>query len=178
MPVVIFNQQDLASILAAPRGTLSSNIQRGLVPSLLGSPGRVAMHAFDAIVTTTAELFAKSGGLDRPIVARLMFDHLDQFRHLLTYLDNGAENLVAVIATRLDGKHAFLCGPLEHRDGGAIARMLAARPQPARVCFVSINMAAALVRKNADAVGIDIGDRFGLTAEELAELYVTPARRS
>ena len=40
------------------------------------------------------------------------------------------------------------------------------------MCFVNLNMAAAAVRANTEEQNIEIGDRFGLTSEELAELYV------
>jgi hypothetical protein len=95
---------------------------------------------------------------------------MDQFRILAQRLDGGEKSVVAGLVLMEDHKLACLGGPF-----GEMLKQITRAPIPAlRMCFVSLDVAARLVGEEARKQAIDIGDRFGMTGDELADLYKTP----
>jgi hypothetical protein len=92
---------------------------------------------------------------------------MDLLRILAQRLDAGEENLAVLFALRADNKLVWEAGNFEE----ALQTLLNSRPPVLRVTFASLNLAADLVHMNAKEQSI--GDRFGFTAEEWAELYLS-----
>jgi len=128
------------------------------------------LTGFDAWLAVSADMFSREGGLDRTLVSRAMSRQLDSLLAYARRIDTGEQDLAAFIVTRADGKSGCRCGPLaENVFKGLIGPIV-------RTAFISLNMAADVVRTNAQEQGVDIGDRIGLTADEWAKL--NPPRRA
>jgi len=165
-----FGRSELARILDTTLPTVNSYITRDLVPTLVGKRKRPALTGFDAWLAVSADMFCRDGGLDRTLVSRAMSMQLDRFLQYARRLDAGEQDLAAFVMTRAGGKSGCRCGPLaENVCKGLVGPII-------RTAFISLNMAADVVRTNAQENGVDIGDRIGLTAEEWTNL--NPLRRA
>jgi hypothetical protein len=102
-----------------------------------------------------------------------MSTQLDCLLEYARRIDAGEHNLAAFIVTRADGKSGCFCGTFAEN---VVRGLVAARPPIIRTAFISLNMAADLVRANAQEQRVDIGDRIGLTADEWANL--NPLKRA
>jgi len=171
MAVIIFDRFTLARLLSVSVDNVNNHIHRGLVPTLLGDRRR-PLTSFDAWMTLITDLACRDGGLDRSHISRAMFNAMDNFLDCARRIDRGGENLAAFFVLRADKKFACFPGPFKK----ALDNLLAMRPHAIRVTFISLNMAADLVRINAKEQGVEI-DKFGMTAEELAALYTSKKER-
>lgn len=170
---VTFGRPEIVRVLATNYGVFDAHVRRNLVPTLIGDPGRMLMTAFDALMTAATDSFCRDGGMDRGAVAAALHHSQEHFLGLARALDGGEQNLCAIIALRADGKVGAQGGPF-HLVIDAINR---SRPPVIRVTYINLNATAWLVRENAKAASVDIGDQFGLSGEELAEVAANPFRR-
>jgi hypothetical protein len=167
-----FGRSEFARILDAPLPTVNSYITRDLIPTLVGKRKRPALTGFDAWLAVSADMFCREGGLDRTVVSRAMSMQLNSLLEYARRIDVGEQNLAAIIVTRADGKSGCLCRPLaENVLKGLVGPII-------RTAFISLNVAADLVRTNAQEQGVDIGDRIGLTADEWTNLNPLKRGRS
>ena len=121
------------------------------------------MIGFQALLAIVADMFCRNGGLDRTSVTSAMFNVLEEFRVSAQDIDADTdEELFVFLVDRADGKTVCILGSLGEAMGHASAM------QPLRVCFVSLNHAAAAARMNAQRHGRTI-DKFGVTSAELAD---------
>jgi hypothetical protein len=173
--VTYFGRTELAEVSGLSHDVLKALIQRRLVPTLLDDPKRIASTAFDALILTTADFYCRDGGYDRRFVANVLHQNLDELYKLARRIDAGEPGIVALIAQTED-RHC-------HVMGGAFRDVMAQLPSrmrsPARMCFVSMTVAAKAVRERARKANIDIGECFAMTEAEVAEIAALPfGRRS
>src|SRR5215831_2684461 len=166
-----FERNELAALSGLTANALNVLVVRRSVPTLVEDPHRCASTAFDALMMTTADLFARDYGYDRRFVADVLHQNLGEFHHLAVRVDAGEPGLCAFI-----GQTARHC----HVMGGnlqEIINRLPSMPAPTRMCIVSVSEAARMVRDRAAKAGIDTGDRFALTRAEAAEIAALPFGR-
>jgi hypothetical protein len=168
-----FERTGLAELSGLTANGLNVLVARRLVPTLIDDPGRVVATAFDALPLAIADMFCTKGGFDRGMIAKAIHQHLDDFYDLAQRIDAGEQNLVVLIALTEDLSYHVIGGPF----GKVLEKITPqVRSRSLRVCFVSANAAAALVRRRAKKANIDIGG-FAMTKAEVAAIAKNPFGR-
>ncbi|OKO70756.1 hypothetical protein AC629_39995 [Bradyrhizobium sp. NAS80.1] len=164
--VLHFGRIELAEVSGLAYATLGGLLQRNLAPTFIDDPGRLASTAFDALMLTTADFFCRDGGYDRRFIANVLYQNLDECYRLAARIDANEADIVALIAQTEDRNCLVMGG--NFRD--VIAQLPLRVRSPARMCFVSMTLAARQIRERAKHGKIDIGDRFAMTEAEVEEI--------
>ncbi|HEY1863549.1 MAG TPA: hypothetical protein VGG77_07645 [Roseiarcus sp.] len=160
-----FDRHMLATLANLTYEGLASHHKRGLLPTFRCDRDRAACTPFDALVLQASEFFTRAGGLRRPPLSELIYQHLPELCLLAARIDAGERGLVLAVA-HYDDDRRLVGGPFPE----IAAELMRAADPPSRVTFVSLTGAAAAIRGQARAHGIGGDLRFAPSEAEVAKL--------